>query len=63
MNPTVANKETVELLPCPFCGAEAKLVRVEPIWWYVVCGSESDVCTCKLVAHDRERVIEQWNRR
>lgn len=51
----------IELKPCPFCGSEAVVFKVEPIWWYVRCTSEQ--CKVRMVAHSREEVEEMWNRR
>lgn len=59
-----------DLLPCPFCGGEARLfcddlingVPVEAPDWVIEC--EGD-CTCRfsMADQDRFRLIAAWNRR
>ena len=49
------------LKPCPFCGADAVLFEVEPMWWYVQCTDEE--CKCHQVSHSKEGVMKRWNRR
>lgn len=48
-----------ELKPCPFCGADAVLFEVKPIWWYAQCTD----CRCYQVSHSKDETISKWNRR
>lgn len=51
-------KEEPELLLCPFCGGEAKLVSSVESWVECsVCGVSTKFCACDSGA------IEKWNRR
>ena len=55
--PTLADLD--HLLPCPFCGAEVKLVKGPPGCAFVQCSA------CKASSDDRgqDRAIAAWNRR
>ena len=47
-----------ELLPCPFCGGEAKLVSSVESWVECKsCGATSQFCACD------SGTIEKWNKR
>jgi len=51
-----------KLLPCPFCGGEAEIERLEdPTIWFVDCSQ----CKCQLdeTYETKEDVIEAWNTR
>lgn len=56
-----------ELLPCPFCGSEGKMVEVEPSGYVVEC--QNGICAASTNIRyscgddARPLVIEQWNRR
>ena len=52
-----------ELLPCPFCGAEAKPV-FRGSCNYVTCSNEDD-CWCGMTCptHTPEEAVQIWNRR
>lgn len=52
-----------ELLPCPFCGAEAKPV-FRGSCNYVTCSNEGD-CWCGMTCPTRtpEEAVQIWNRR
>ena len=55
-----------KLLPCPFCGGEAKFVDVSGYWCSVMCRkcnacSNSFSYSCEYAAKDL--AIEAWNRR
>ena len=54
------------LLPCPFCGSEAKLCGPggEDKQFSVVCQHSGCGCNARILYCDtRENAIEQWNRR
>lgn len=57
-----------ELLPCPFCGGEAKIVCVNTDRyddWYVYCPSEDD-CPASvetLMYETKEEAVAAWNTR
>ena len=51
-----------ELKPCPFCGGEASIRKIDNVWYVVGC----DDCSCDVGRHwfyTREEVVEAWNRR
>lgn len=62
-----------ELKPCPFCGAEAKMLPHEHnglrlqgggIDWCVICQNEDTECNVRLLyCQSKEEAIQQWNRR
>lgn len=68
-----AIEEVPELLPCPFCGSEAKLLSHCTIPehgadtagdWAVVCQNQDADCNVRLLyCHSKEEAITQWNRR
>lgn len=48
------------LLPCPFCGTEARLCEGSSMWWVECADSGCDGQQC----HDtKEQVIVAWNTR
>lgn len=52
-----------ELKPCPFCGGEATVKRIESIYRYRV---SCDKCPVEVGRHwfgTKEEAIEAWNRR
>ena len=54
------------LLPCPFCGSEARTVQIGgngvPVEWYATCNSR--VCGVETMLYDTEKeAINVWNRR
>lgn len=70
----MASKKQPPLLPCPLCGTEAKVTRLQhggghPINTYnVSCGvrdDDSDTCGLVLFGGDdnRKAMVEKWNKR
>lgn len=54
------NESQIDFLkPCPFCGADAVLFEVKPIWWYAQCTD----CRCYQVSHFKNETISKWNKR
>lgn len=57
--------KAVELLPCPFCGGEAKVIYDDAgKWFYIACVNDE----CPIVAQgmwhtDMQKAIEEWNTR
>ena len=49
-----------ELKPCPFCGGEAKPIKIDGEW-YIKCGNYC--CEQSVLYEDVEMAIEAWNRR
>ncbi len=53
--------DTVELLPCPFCGGASSLVESTkpdaPTFYWIACQS------CRSTAYSAETAIKQWNAR
>ena len=61
MFPTVAEKETVQLKLCPFCGGEAE-IRVGYNHTYVRCSTPE--CYVRTRRYKTvEEAVESWNRR
>lgn len=51
-----------ELRPCPFCGGEAEVKKVEGIWFVVNCKK----CPCSVGRHwfyTADRAVAEWERR
>ena len=66
------NEEDKKLLPCPFCGAKAKVFPHSHIdnrtndlgQWCVICQNEDAECNVRLLYEDtKESAIIRWNRR
>jgi Lar family restriction alleviation protein len=65
--------EDPTLLPCPFCGAPAMVVKSTNTNWYghwlVACNADDDACPVDpyLFGGDKpehkQKAIERWNRR
>ena len=53
------------LLPCPFCGSEAKLLPLDSfVEWAVACQHPEGECNVRIIYCDtKEKAIAQWNRR
>ena len=53
------------LLPCPFCGSEAKIFGPdENKMWGIVCQQPETLCNVRLLyCHSKEEAIQQWNKR
>ncbi|WP_313349367.1 Lar family restriction alleviation protein [Paracoccus sp. (in: a-proteobacteria)] len=57
--PTVADLVAVNLLPCPFCGENAKIISGGPGNFFVQCQR----CAASTDDGSQERAVECWNRR
>jgi Lar family restriction alleviation protein len=53
-------KKMAELKPCPFCGSEAKMIKLYDDY-YIKCGNYC--CEQSIAYEDIEMAIEAWNRR
>lgn len=55
----------IELLPCPFCGGEAKINRMPHLWEYSVqCNDVDCIVHPETEGYEkREEAIEAWNTR
>ena len=55
---------SMKLKPCPFCGAEARLVKWETNtedYYYITC--DNDCCKQAKSSLTAEKAIAKWNRR
>lgn len=61
----MTSKKKVSLLPCPFCGCQAKLRKSSNWQGYWIVGCTSVRCSFRpeFQHHDREYAIKQWNQR
>jgi ssDNA-binding Zn-finger/Zn-ribbon topoisomerase 1 len=55
------------LLPCPFCGGEAR-VCVQKDWWWIACENYSGIRSCQINPLtekfiSKKKAIEAWNKR
>lgn len=56
----------IKLLPCPFCGYEAKSVKAHGIFekpYVVVCENEKCRASVGMFSATKEEAIKQWNTR
>ena len=51
-----------DLLPCPFCGSEAQIVKLDYTYSTMCSNSECDVCP-EVEAQTRQESIVSWNKR
>lgn len=51
-----------DLLPCPFCGSEAQIVKLDYTYSTMCSNSECDVCP-EAEAQTRQESIVSWNKR
>lgn len=55
---------TDELLPCPFCGDEVRMMKHPNGFWKVEHKWTQDECPIRVVFFDtKEEAVERWNRR
>ena len=57
------SKEKAELLPCPFCGGQAKSkISQDEMWAIVEC--QNDHCAVKQFAYkNMDKAVKLWNTR
>lgn len=61
-----ASDQSVFLLPCPFCGGEAKVHYVKEEWFQIGCGVGNCLCSISTQAtahplHQMPARVRQWN--
>ena len=62
----MSDNRTTELLPCPFCGGEAKLSHYETFdndEWAVECMGVCEIQPATCLFFTKEQAIEAWNTR
>ena len=52
-----------ELLPCPFCGGEARLIMSSPDWFFPACMNRECACDWTDSYPTKAEAIEAWNTR
>ena len=53
----------IKLLPCPFCGGEAKVESTLKDRYRVICKRYRECGATQLYANSKEEAIESWNTR
>jgi len=57
-------KITPELLPCPFCGGESKLIDTGYNVFYVACNNDECSMMCETpTGYTKKEAIDLWNKR
>ena len=60
---SATDNRTTELLPCPFCGGEARLICSAPDWYFPACMNRECACDWTDSYQTKAEAIAAWNSR